>query len=127
MPEDHGRSKRKATGGRLTRHQKKRKHELGREKIDTEIGEKKIKKIRTRGGNEKIITIKTDELNVTNTETGKTEKAKIENVVENEANPHYVRRNIITKGAILETSKGKAKVKNRPGQEGTVNAVLVEE
>ena len=37
-----------------------------------------------------------------------------------------VRRNILTKGAIIETDAGKAKITNRPGQEGTVNAVLVE-
>lgn len=127
MPEDHDRSKRKSTGGRLTRHKKKRKHELGREKISTEIGDRKIKKIRTRGGNEKIITLKVNEANVTDPEKNETKKAKIENVVENEANPHYVRRNIVTKGAVIETSQGKARVKNRPGQEGTVNAVLIED
>ncbi|PTD93770.1 30S ribosomal protein S8e [archaeon SCG-AAA382B04] len=125
MVKNHGRSKRNSTGGRLTRHQKKKKHELGREKIDTEIGEKKKKKIRTRGGDQKVITLQTDEVNVSDPEKNETTEAKIENVLENEANPHYVRRNIITKGAIIQTSEGKAKVTNRPGQEGTVNAVLL--
>ncbi len=125
MTNDHSRSKRKSTGGRLTRHRKKRKHELGSEEINTEIGERKTKKIRTQGGNKKIRTLQTNKVTVSDPETGKTEVTKITNVVENQANPHFVRRNIITKGAIIETEKGKAKVKNRPGQEGIVNAVLL--
>ena len=36
-----------------------------------------------------------------------------------------VRRNIITKGSIVETKLGKAKVTCRPGQEGSVNGVLL--
>ncbi len=46
-------------------------------------------------------------------------------MVENPANPNYVQRNIITKGAIIKTSAGNAKVTSRPGQDGTINAVLV--
>ena len=49
----------------------------------------------------------------------------IVNVVENPANPHLVRRNIITKGCVVETKLGKAKVTSRPGQEGSVNGVLI--
>jgi len=37
-----------------------------------------------------------------------------------------VRRNIITKGAILQTDLGKVRVTNRPGQEGVINGILVE-
>ena len=46
-------------------------------------------------------------------------------VIENTANPNYVRQNIITKGSVIETEKGKAKVTSRPGQHGVVNAVLL--
>ncbi|MBW3022802.1 30S ribosomal protein S8e, partial [Candidatus Woesearchaeota archaeon] len=53
-------------------------------------------------------------------------KAKIKTVADSPANKHYVRRNIITKGAIVETDKGKAKITSRPGQDGTVNAVLIQ-
>jgi small subunit ribosomal protein S8e len=35
------------------------------------------------------------------------------------------RRAIITKGAIIETSKGNARVTSRPGQCGIINAVLL--
>ena len=53
--------------------------------------------------------------------------ATIENVVSNAANLNYVRRNVITKGAIIDTSEGRARVTSRPGQTGQVNAVLVGE
>lgn len=125
MAKDHSRSKRKSTGGRLTRHQKKKKHEIGSEKTNTRIGEQSIKKIRTRGGNNKTRALKTNEVNITDPEEGEAKKAEIKNVIENKANPHYIRRNIITKGAVIETTEGKAKVTNRPGQEGIVNAVLL--
>ena len=36
-----------------------------------------------------------------------------------------MRRNTITKGAIVDTSAGLAKVVSRPGQTGTINAILV--
>ena len=58
---------------------------------------------------------------------GKTSIADIETVELNGANRNYVRRNIITKGAIIQTTLGKAKVTNRPGQDGSINAVLVAE
>ena len=47
-------------------------------------------------------------------------------VVENTANTHFVRRNIITKGAVVDTSLGRVKVTSRPGQHGMINGVLVE-
>jgi small subunit ribosomal protein S8e len=40
-------------------------------------------------------------------------------------NPEYVRMNIITRGAVVETSLGKVKITNRVGQDGFVNGVLV--
>ena len=55
-----------------------------------------------------------------------TVEATIEQVTENPSNPNYARRNIITKGAVIETSEGSARVTSRPGQDGQVNAVLVE-
>jgi small subunit ribosomal protein S8e len=54
-----------------------------------------------------------------------TTKTEVISVVENRANIHYVRRNIINKGAIIETKLGNAKVTSRPGQYGSVNAVLL--
>jgi small subunit ribosomal protein S8e len=48
-------------------------------------------------------------------------------VKKNAANPNYVQRNIINKGAVIQTEMGLAKVTSRPGQDGIVNAVLVKE
>ena len=58
---------------------------------------------------------------------GKSQKTKILSVIENTADPHFVRRNIVTKGAIIDTELGKARVTSRPGQKGVVDAVLLEE
>jgi small subunit ribosomal protein S8e len=51
--------------------------------------------------------VSTKHANVTNPKTGETKKVEIKDVVENPANPHYVRRDIITKGAIILTEIGK--------------------
>ena len=56
---------------------------------------------------------------------GLNKKATIKMVVENKANKDFVRMNILTKGAIIETDLGKARIINRPGQEPQINAVLV--
>jgi ribosomal protein S8E len=53
--------------------------------------------------------------------------SKIVTVKKNAANPNYVQRNIINKGAMIQTEAGLAKVTSRPGQDGNVNAVLVKE
>ena len=66
-----------------------------------------------------------DVANILDAKTGKYVKAKIKTVVENPANRHFVRRNIMTRGCIIDTDKGKAKVTNRPGQEGSINAKLI--
>ena len=47
-------------------------------------------------------------------------------VTENHANPNYVQRNIINKGAVIQTELGDAKITSRMGQDGVVNAVLIE-
>jgi small subunit ribosomal protein S8e len=57
--------------------------------------------------------------------SGKTTKAEILRVVKNPANVDYDRRGVITKGTIIETPSGTARVTSRPGQNGIVNAILV--
>ncbi len=54
-------------------------------------------------------------------------KARILNVAQSPDNPHHARENIVTKGALIETDLGKARVTSRPGQHGVVNAILLEE
>lgn len=121
-----GKSRKKYTGGILKKNRKKKKYEMGRERLALTVGEEKKKTIKTRGGNKKTRLVSSKKANITNPKTGKSFKTEIKNVSKNPANPHYVRRNIITKGAIIETEKGKAKVTSRPSQDGTINAVLVE-
>ena len=38
----------------------------------------------------------------------------------------YARQNVLIKSAIIDTDIGKAKITNRPSQEGSVEAVLIE-
>ena len=122
-----GRSRRSYTGKLLRPHRKKRKYELGRPQVETLIGERKIRIVRVRGGNYKVKLVREMYANVYVPNEGKVVRAEIKRVVENPANPHYARRNVITKGAIIETSVGLARVTNRPSQEGLINAVLIEQ
>jgi len=120
-----GKSVRTKTGRRIRYARGKRKFEIGREQHLTTIGEPRLKIVRTRGNNRKARVKTTNIAYVIDPKTNKTTKTEIISVVENQANIHYVRRNIINKGAIIETKIGKAKVTSRPGQDGTVNAVLI--
>ena len=54
-------------------------------------------------------------------------KSKIIRVTKNPANKDYTRRGVVTKGSILETELGLAKVVSRPGQDGIVNAIIVKQ
>lgn len=117
------RSRRKATGGIYKTKTPKPKSAKGNEPTNTKIGATKRKQVRSRGGNHKQRLLTVTEVNLFDGK--KYVKATLKNVVENTANPNYVRQNILTKGALVETDKGKAKITSRPGQEGTVNAVLV--
>jgi len=118
-------SKRSKTGRRIRYARDKRRFEIGREQHLTTIGEPRLKIVRTRGNNRKTRVKTTNIAYVIDPKNNKTTKTEILSVVENQANIHYVRRNIINKGAIIETKIGKAKVTSRPGQDGTVNAVLI--
>ncbi|HHD15393.1 MAG TPA: 30S ribosomal protein S8e [Euryarchaeota archaeon] len=120
-----GRSRRKSTGGRYRLHRGKRKSEIGREQQITVVGKTTRKRVKTAGGNLKFRVLTSDVANIHDPKKNKTFKATIKTVLENPANPHYVRRNIITKGAIIDTNKGKARVTSRPGQDGVINAVLL--
>jgi len=122
---NHARSTKKRTGGRRRNVRKKRKHELGSSPTETGVGEQRLKVVETHGGNQKVRAVETDVASVA-TDDG-VERATIEDVVENASNPNYVRRNIITKGAVIDTDAGRARVTSRPGQDGQVNAVRLED
>lgn len=120
-----GKSRRKPTGGRLVRAQGKRKFEIGSEKQFTRLGAQSLKHYRGRGGNKKVRMLAAEFANVVDKKTNKIQKAKILDVKTNPADPNYVQRNLINKGATISTELGDAIVTSRPGQDGAVNAVLI--
>ncbi|MFT4892977.1 MAG: small subunit ribosomal protein S8e [Candidatus Nanohaloarchaea archaeon] len=121
----HKQSGRKKTGGRTRRNRKSKKHELGSEFSEPEKGEKRIEKKRTRGGNQKNAVKRAEDINLA--VDGEVKNAEIESVEDNPANPNFVRRSLLTKGTIVQTSEGKARITSRPGQDGMINGELVED
>ena len=115
------------TGGRTSINRGKRRFEIGSHPSATRIDkETKIFAKQTKASG--LIKAKvhyTDHVNLFDPKTKTYSQAKVKTVVECQANRHYVRRNIMVKGAVVETEKGKARITSRPGQHGTVNAVLV--
>ena len=120
-----GLSRRKYTGKRLRELRGKRKFHIANDAMETHTGEHRSKPVRGRGGNWRNRLLQAQFANVTNPSTGKTRKAEIKTVEGNTANIHFVRRNVISKGALIQTSVGTAKVTSRPGQHGVINAVLI--
>ena len=127
MVKDHGRARRKITGGLFKSRSKKRLSVMGRPSAETSIGTARRKLIRTRGGNRKVRVLAEEYVNVMDTESGISKKVKIDDVEVNPASRYYSRRRIITKGAVLTTEIGKVKVTSRPGQHGAISGVLVKE
>jgi small subunit ribosomal protein S8e len=122
-----GRDKKKPTGGRLHTSREKKRYELGSPPTETTLGTKADSKKTTRacGGNSKVRLDEAAFVNVTNPKDNTTKKVKLIKVKTNPSNVDYARRGVITKGALLETELGDAKVTSRPGQDGMLNATLV--
>lgn len=120
------RTGKKITGGRYHKARKKKLYEMkGQERI-VKLGEEKKKTLRIRGGSFKTVLRYANLAYVTNKKTHKVKKAKITNVIETPSNKFLAKQNIITKGAIIDTEIGKARVTNRPSQSSTIQAVLIE-
>jgi small subunit ribosomal protein S8e len=119
--------KKKPSGGRKRAYRIKRKFEEGKFPAETILGGTKKKTVKGRGSTTKIKVLSDKYACVTNLKGGKTEKVEIARVVRNPTNVDYNRRGVITKGAVIETSLGLARVTSRPGQDGVINAVLISE
>jgi small subunit ribosomal protein S8e len=119
------RSNRKATGGRYKRPKVRRHHRMGSVPILSKLGTSKKKSLRVIGGNQKEKILSADKVNIYNPQTKKHQVVAIKSVASNTANRHFVRRNILTKGSVIETELGQAKITSRPGQNNVINAVLV--
>lgn len=119
------RTGRKATGGKYHKGaSKKVRAQRRRDFIPTLLGKPKIILQRTRGGGVKCLANRVETANVV--VDGNIQKLKIIQVKKNAANPQYIRSNIVTKGCLIETDLGFARVTSRPGQDGSVDAVLTE-
>jgi small subunit ribosomal protein S8e len=118
----------KPSGGlRSLPHKRKRRYATGDYFVPAVLGEaREVRVKRTMGSNTKVALRAVSEAVVSDPKTGKSVKAKILAVVSTPANREYARRNIITKGTIIRTSAGVARVTSRPGQDGVVSAVLIE-
>ena len=121
-----GSSLRKPSGARSRRNKNKRNAEFGRNPAETRIVDEVKKEIVARGNCTKTRATVAKRINVIDPKDNSSKNVEMLTVLENGANSHFVRRNIITKGAIVETEIGKAKITSRPGQKGIVNGVLIE-
>ena len=120
-------TKRKKTGGRKRAYRTKRIYEHGSQPVETLQGEAKRKIVPGISSTKKVKLVRADHVNVSNPETGMTERLEILDVVSNPANADYNRRGVITKGTVVRTANGLAKIVSRPGQVGSLSAIVVEE
>ena len=112
------------SGGRRKKFRDKKLSHMGGGFASTKVSDKELKlKVRGRGGSYGVKLKKASLVNVVSKD-GKVKKVAIKRVIESH-NPEFVRMNIITKGAVVETDLGKVKVTNRVGQDGVVNGVLL--
>ncbi|MBT6972036.1 MAG: 30S ribosomal protein S8e [Euryarchaeota archaeon] len=125
MAQWHGISRRKPTGGRRVQARSKRSTEISSEKQFALIGDVKRKIYRKTGGNILVRVLSADKVSVNDPKTGKTKVATIKTVVESPSDPNYVRRNILTKSAVVDTDMGQVRITSRPGHDGVINGVLL--
>jgi len=115
---------RKTSGGRYKKPKKKKlTGRQGQARI-VKIGDTKTKLLQGRGETQKLVSFLNNIVNVM--VKGKAKKSTIKNVLETPSNVFLARQNILIKGAIIETELGKARITNRPSQEGNVQAKLIE-
>ena len=126
MPISQERSKRKHSGGRYKSSILKKKiRNKGNAPTLTKLGQRNTQKSRMRAGKLKTRLLTADKVNVFDPKTKKYSREEIKTILENPANPQFVRRNIITKGTIVDTAKGKVRITSRPGQESSLSGVLM--
>ncbi len=122
-----GNDMKKPSGGLRARPYKvKRKHLCGGPPTSTRLSERDYRKAtRDYGCVHKVRLVEASTANVFVPSERKCVKAKILRVVQG-PDPELARRGIIVKSTVVETELGRAVVTSRPGQDGVVNAVLIE-
>ena len=121
----HDRSDTKKSGGKTRSYRKSKKYDLGSEFSSPSLGDTRTENKDARGNTEKTVLRTDNKANLA--VNGEVKTVDIESVEDNPANANYVRRSLLTKGTIIQTSEGKARITSRPGQDGVVNATPVEE
>ena len=116
---------RKISGGKYHKFNKKKKYAQPGIERKVKLGNEKKKIIRGLGGSRTKVLLSADFANIIDPATKKSTKVKIKNVVETPSNRFLARQNILVKSAIIDTELGKAKITNRPSQEGQVHAILL--
>ena len=114
----------KVTGGRRHPLKSRRKFQTDRYPNEALMGDQVTVTRKTRGANRKTALKTANVVNVVVAD-GKIKSSEIVKVLENQTNNDYQRRGIITKGAIVETKDGECRIVSRPGQDGTLNGILV--
>merc|ERR1711861_41049 len=94
--------KRRKSGGKLTKWRMNRKFELGRQSANSRIGPKRIRTVRTRGGNTKYRALRVDTGNFSWTTESVTRKTRVLNVSYNSTNNELVRTNTLVKSGIVQ-------------------------
>jgi len=117
---------RKITGGKYKGFRKKKKYSIPGTPRKVKLRQTKKKIIRGLGGNKKTVLLSAEFANIIDIATKKAKKSKILNVLETPSDRFLARQNILVKGAVIKTELGKARITNRPSQEGSVQAVLIE-
>jgi small subunit ribosomal protein S8e len=114
----------KITGGHRHPLKSRRKFHIDRFPNEALMGEQTTVTRKTRGNNRKTAIKTANAVNIA-LAGGKIKSSEIVKVLENQTNNDYQRRGIITKGAIVETKDGKCRIVSRPGQDGTLNGILL--
>ncbi len=131
MAQWHGISRRKPTGGRLkrpNRYRGKRRKEISSENQHAFLGDSDNRKVyRKHAGSQTVRMLQAHTINISDPKTGKTFSSTMTNIIQNDADPNFVRRNIVTKGAIAETEAGNVRITSRPGMDGVVCGILLDE
>ena len=97
----NSRHKRRATGGRMPIHQKKRKFEMGRVPTMTKLGAKKCINVRGRGNNVKRRALRADQGNFSWGSESMSAKTRVLDCVYNATNNELVRTKTLVKNAIV--------------------------
>ena len=97
----NSRHKRRATGGRMPIHKKKRKFEMGRVPTMTKLGAKKIINVRGLGGNVKRRALRNDHGNYSWGSEAMSSKTRVLDVVYNATNNELVRTKTLVKNCIV--------------------------